>query len=206
MSSVIQRLEEKKLITPPSFMQSNVHYETMMGSIAYGVSSDTSDMDIYGFCIPPKNMIFPHLAGHIEGFGKSPERFQNYQQHHIIDPNADGGNGKEYDIDIYNIIHYFQLCMENNPNTIDSIFTPDRCVLHSTQIGNLVRENRKFFLHKGSWHKRKGYAFSQLHKIDIKTYEGYDELTDFERIHNINHETKLSDIEEELQNRGMVLK
>jgi uncharacterized protein len=27
------------------------------------------------------------------------------------------------------------------------------------------------FLHKGAWHKFKGYAYAQLHKIDVKTPE-----------------------------------
>jgi predicted nucleotidyltransferase len=166
MGSRLQYLTNKKLITPPSFLCDNVHYECMMGSVAYGVSSDTSDQDVYGFAIPPKHYIFPHLNGYIEGFGKNPEKFQNYQQHHIKDGIT------EYDLDIYNIVHYFQLCMENNPNMVDSLFVPDRCVLHTTQIGNLVRENRKMFLHKGSWHKRKGYAYSQLHKIDNKEPTG----------------------------------
>ena len=49
--------------------------------------------------------------------------------------------------------------MENNPNIIDSLFTPATCVLHSTRVGNLVRENRKLFLHKGAWPKFKGYAY-----------------------------------------------
>lgn len=162
MSSVVQKLIEKNLITPPSFLKNNVQYETIMGSVAYGVSDNTSDMDVYGFAIPSKHIIFPHLNGYIEGFGKQPERFQNFQQHHIKD------GEKEYDLDIYNIVHYFSLCMDNNPNIVDSLFTPQRCVLHSTQIGNLVRDNRKLFLHKGSWQKRKGFAFSQLHKCENK--------------------------------------
>ena len=29
-------------------------------------------------------------------------------------------------------------------------------------VGNLVREKRKLFLHKGAWPKFKGYAYSQL--------------------------------------------
>lgn len=172
MASIIQKLTEKQLITPPRFFENNVHYETLMGSVAYGVSDDTSDMDIYGFCIPPKQIIFPHLTGHIEGFGNPPEIFHNFQIHHVQDPEANGSKGQEYDFDIYNIVRYFQLCMENNPNMIDSLFTPQRCVLYSSQIGNLVREKRKLFLHKGSWHKRKGYAYSQLHKMGNKERTG----------------------------------
>lgn len=54
----------------PNFLKSNVHYETMMGSHAYGCEREDSDIDVYGFCVPPKNVIFPHLDGEIIGFGR----------------------------------------------------------------------------------------------------------------------------------------
>jgi len=168
MGSLVDRLCKKGLINPPGFLAMNVHYEVIMGSIAYGVSSDNSDMDIYGFAIPPKYMIFPHLIGEISGFGKQTNRFEQYQQAHIECKDE----RKEYDLQIYSIVKYFQLCMDNNPNMIDSLFVPQRCVLHSTAIGNLVRENRRMFLHKGCWHKFKGYAYSQMHKMDTKKPEG----------------------------------
>jgi len=164
MGSLLDKLVSRSLATPPPFLKNNVHYEVLMGSVAYGVSSDTSDMDVYGFCIPPKHIVFPHLNGEILGFGRSRERFEQYQQHHINDKES----RKIYDITIYNIVKYFSLCMENNPNMIDSLFVPRRCILHSTQIGEYVRENRKEFLHKGSWFKFKGYAYSQLHKMRTK--------------------------------------
>src|SRR5688500_2656981 len=77
-SSVTQRLAARKLALPPKWLPNAVAYETIMGSVAYGVSSDTSDMDVYGFCIPPKEMIFPHLAGEIPGFGTQVQRFEVY--------------------------------------------------------------------------------------------------------------------------------
>jgi len=51
---------------------------------------------------------------------------------------------------------------------IDSLFTPRRCIMHTTQVGEIVRGNRKLFLHKGAWHKFRGYAYSQMHKIKGK--------------------------------------
>lgn len=171
MASTVKRLTKLGLIKPPNFLPDNVHYETIMGSVAYGVSSDTSDMDVYGFCIPPKELIFPHLAGEIEGFGRQKKRFEQYQQHHIVDESEMGGKGREYDLSIYNIVKYFSLCMENNPNMIDSLWTPQECVLHITKVGNMVRDNRRLFLHKGSWHKFRGYAYSQLHKMAGKRPE-----------------------------------
>jgi predicted nucleotidyltransferase len=167
MSSITQILTQDGLINPPSFLPTNVHFEVMMGSIAYGTTQDTSDVDIYGFCIPPKEMIFPHLAGEIIGFGRQKKRFEQFQQHHI-DVKS---HRKIYDITIFNIVRYFTLCMENNPNCIDSLFVPQTCIVHCTAVGNWVRENRKLFLHKGSWFKFKGYSYSQLHKMGIKTPE-----------------------------------
>ena len=172
MASTVHRLTEKGLIKPPKFLAANVHYETIMGSVAYGVSSDTSDMDIYGFCIPPKDLVFPHLAGEIAGFGTQKKRFEQYQQHHIFDQDELQGHGRTFDLQIFNIVKYFQLAMENNPNMIDSLFTPQTCVLHITQVGNMVREQRRMFLHKGAWAKFKGYAYSQLHKMTTKDPQG----------------------------------
>jgi predicted nucleotidyltransferase len=133
-----------------------------MGSDAYGVSSDSSDIDIYGFCVPQKHMLFPHLNVEVSGFGRQIQRFEVWQQHHVQ------ANEKMYDFSIYGIVKYFQLLMDNNPNMIDSLFTPRRCVLHSTQIGEHVREHRRDFLHKGAWHRYKGYAYAQMSKISNK--------------------------------------
>jgi predicted nucleotidyltransferase len=168
MPSTVERLTKKGLIRPPYFVESNTMYETVMGSVCYGVSTDVSDFDTLGFCLPPKDMLFPHLAGEIPGFGKQRKKFEVYQQHHVFDKDAMGGAGRTYDLNVYSIVKYFQLCMDNNPNMVDSLFTPQECVLHSTKIGNMVRDQRKLFLHKGSWHKFKGYAYNQLHKMESK--------------------------------------
>jgi hypothetical protein len=71
MGSVIQKLTtiNKKYISPPAWLPNNMCYEVIMGSRAYGVNkADDSDYDMYGFCIPPKHIVFPHLAGNIWGF------------------------------------------------------------------------------------------------------------------------------------------
>lgn len=159
---IIQKLKDRGVIHPPKWMDENsCQYVTIMGSMAYGVNKDDSDLDIYGFAIPPRGIVFPHLDGHIQGFGKQPEVFGQWQEHHVKDPD---GKQKEYDFSIYNIVKYFHLVMENNPNMIDSLFTPDNCVIHQTKIGQMVRENRRDFLHKGAWHKFKGYAYSNFHR------------------------------------------
>ena len=205
MPSTIQKLVDKGLIRPPTFLPSNVMYETIMGSVAYGVSSDTSDMDVYGYCIPPKYIVFPHLNGEIMGFGTEIKRFEQYQQHHINCPDELGGKGRVYDVQIYNIVKYFQLCMDNNPNMIDSLFTPQECILHITgNVGAMVRENRHIFLHQGAWHKFKGYAYSQLHMTDTKRKdEHYEEVRRLEEAYQIPHETEFEVVESEAVLRGI---
>jgi predicted nucleotidyltransferase len=166
--STIQRLTERGLAKPPRWLAGNVVYEALGGSVSYGVSSDTSDIDLVGIVIPMKDDLFPHLRGEIPGFGRQHQRFEQFQQHHIKDEEA----RKEYDVTYYNIVKFFQLALENNPNIIDTLFVPNECVLHCTPIGNIIRENRRLFLSKGVWPKFRGYAYSQLNKISNKNPVG----------------------------------
>jgi uncharacterized protein len=181
MASITNKLTKKQLIKPPSFLEDNIHYEVLMGSYAYGCHDpDKSDSDIYGVVIPPKEIIFPHLNGKILNFDKNINKFEQYEQHHVID------GRKEYDLNIYNIIKYFRLCADGNPNMVDSLFVPANCILHITAVGNMIRENRKLFLSKKCWHTFKGYSYAQMaaiksgrktttsnRRVDIDRY-GYD--------------------------------
>ena len=161
MSSVVNRLSKKKLINPPSWLPSNTMFEGQTGSVAYGAAGESSDIDVVGFCIPPRDLVFPHLAGEIPGFGRQISRFEQFQAHHISDREV----RREYDVTVYSIVKFFQLTMENNPNMVDLLFLPRRCVLHSTSIYEHVRDHRKLFLHRGSYYKFRGYAASQMSKL-----------------------------------------
>lgn len=164
---ILQNFKKQQLLVDcPDWLPDNTPYLVMMGSAAYGVSSDDSDVDYYGFTFPPKDDVFPHLKGEIVGFGEPSKPFGTWQQHHLKTP------GKEYDFTIHSIVKYFQLCMENNPNMIDSLFVPERCIHHITGVGQLVRDNRHIFLHKGCWHRFKHYAYAQMHKLEIKEAHG----------------------------------
>src|SRR5262249_34691816 len=86
--STLKRLTERGLVKPPRWLPANAQYETIMGSAAYGISSETSDVDVYGWAIPPKEDIFPHLRGEVPGFGRQAKRFEQFQEHHVRDPQA----------------------------------------------------------------------------------------------------------------------
>jgi uncharacterized protein len=184
MSCITANLFAKSLIHLPSFVPANVMYETLMGSMAFGLSNDSSDVDVYGFCIPPKEEVFPHMDGEIIGFDEPKTRFVQFQQAHILDVTKDGDQRVEYDLAIYSIVRYFHLCMQCSPNVIDSLFTPDDCVLYITPVGSMVRDARRLFLHKGCWAKFKAFADAQIRKmldsrpvgkrVQIREQFGYD--------------------------------
>ena len=173
MASLLKRARERGLIADaPPFVVSAVQYEVMMGSVAFGVSTDDSDVDVYGFCIPPRDHVFPHLRGEIVDFDSPVPRFQQYQRHHVRDADAAAGKGRDYDFTIFSIVKFFRQCLDCNPNLIDCLFAPRRCILFTTPVGEMVRERRKIFLHRGAWHRFKGYAYSQMHKLRIKEPKG----------------------------------
>jgi len=164
MLKTLNRLKKENKIHPPEWLIKNTVYLCEMGSVAYGTANDSSDVDVYGFAIPLKELVFPHAFGYIYGFDK-PNEFEQWQQHHVKD------NTKEYDFSVYGMMKFFRLVTDNNPNMIDALFVPRRCILHTTQISELIRENRNLFLHKGSWHKFKGYSFNQISKMKNKIPE-----------------------------------
>lgn len=172
--NLIQKLTQQNLISPPKWLPLNVHYLTLMGSYAYGTETPGSDRDVYGVCVPPKDMVFPHLAGDIPGFGEQKLRFDVWQEHHIK-------SEPEYDCSVYSIVRYFHLCMENNPNMLDSLYTPHHAVIHETAIGQTIRKHRDLFLHAGYWHKAKGFAYSQLHKMDVEERQNPQRMADIQK-------------------------
>jgi uncharacterized protein len=173
MTSTTQKLMERGLINDaPSFLRSNMHYETIVGSHAFGVA-DTSvrrkvpDYDVYGFAIPPKEYIFKTLTGWVPGFGPEPPGFEQWHKHHILESSVGAGD-KQWDLQIFGLVRFFELCRENNPNILDSLYTPENCVLHCTPVGRMVRDHRKLFLSKLCWKKYRGYALAQLKKLNDK--------------------------------------
>lgn len=165
---LLHKIEKDKACHPPAWLADNTLYLTIMGSEAYGCADQDSlksDKDLYGFCLPPRDVVFPHLGGYIHGFD-SPPQFEQWQEHHCE------WQDKSYDFSVYNIVRYFFLCMDANPNMVDSLFTPRECVVHTTPIGEMVREKRELFLSKKCYHRFRGYAYSQLAKSNSKDREG----------------------------------
>lgn len=174
--SIIKKLHKDGFLKLSQTWATNTHLEVIMGSTAYGANADdgTSDMDIHAITTPPMEMVFPHLQNYIPGFGDAPENFENFQQHHI------DAYEKNYDVAIYSIVKTFSLAADNNPNILDMLWVPDHCVVHIDEVGKHIRKNRKHFLHKGSYHRFRGYSHQQFKRLvnsprkDLVAKYGYD--------------------------------
>lgn len=161
--NLIKELADKKLIDPPKFVPDQLIGLMTAGSVSYGISTENSDVDLVGLCMPPLHYIFPSLTGSINGFDQTPV-FEEFQQHHIED------GDKLYDVKVYSLIRYFFLATAGNPNIIDTLFTSREHIRYSTPILEKLRENRKLFLSKACYPKFKGYAYAELKNItNLKT-------------------------------------
>lgn len=156
MGSLIQEMHRRGDLNCAKWIPDSVVYEVITGSQSYGIATPESDWDICGVVIPPIAQIFPHLDGHVEGFGP---RSNSFTTHQIGKYQLEG---REYETTIYGLVKYFALLADCNPNIIDTLFVRGEMVKAITQVGTLLRENRKLFLHKKAWHTFKGYAYNQL--------------------------------------------
>lgn len=179
---LLHDLSKKELITPPTWLPSNTHYLTIMGSQAYGVATDWSDNDVFGIAVPPKDYIFkPDL---IQGYDPIGPTFNCWTNNHVEDKSA----GKKYDFRVFNVTKYFHLMEKNNPDVLDSLFVARECIIHTTEAWEVIRESRREFLHKGVVKRMRSYAFNQLQKM--KNAEKHlKEIWDFENEHEIDHTT-----------------
>lgn len=152
--SIVKILNESGKINYPENID-YPFYEVIGGSKSYGIISNSSDYDIIGVVIPPKEQIYHHLTGMVPGFGPEPSKFKNFVAHHI----------GEYDINLVEIVKFFNLCAENNPNMLEILFIEESLIMVNSDQSALIRENRLDFLNKNAYFKFTGYAKSQRNKL-----------------------------------------
>ena len=116
-------------------------YEYVRGSNAYGLSLPTSDIDTGGVYLMPKKDYYSILNDY-------PEQI------------SDSKNDTVW----YEVGRYLELLYKSNPNMIESLYVPDRCVRYITPAFEELRKNRDLFLSKELLTSLCGYAKSQIYK------------------------------------------
>jgi uncharacterized protein len=112
-------------------------FEAITGSKAYGLDTHTSDTDIRGVYVVPKNILYSL---------EYPEQVSN----------------ESNDIVYYELRRFIELLCRNNPNIMELLAVPDHCVLYRHKVIDLV--DTGLFLSKLCEKTFANYAFSQIKK------------------------------------------
>jgi predicted nucleotidyltransferase len=75
----------------------------------------------------------------------------------------------DMDYKFYSLTKFIELALHNNPNTLELLFAPDNCILYKTNIWDILLQNKDLFISLKSYHSFKGYAFSQMKRLGIKS-------------------------------------
>lgn len=133
------------------------------GSHAYGMATETSDIDAKGAFIAP-------LSSYFSGNGQEQvdDRVYLYKQfrddlpdNYLIKAESNGFEGVAYELS-----KFLKLAAGANPNILDVLFCRDSEVFHITNIGKALRDNREKFLTKKSLNTFLGYAAAQSKRIE----------------------------------------
>jgi len=137
--------------------EKNKILEFTIGSHLYGTAIPTSDKDYSGVFMPDENMVF--------GF----ERADNVDLS-LKSKREDGKNDTDaVDITLYEIRKFIKLALENNPNILEQMFINHENIIFSNWYGNELLKHAHLFPYKRLEEKFLAYAFSQKHKMVIRT-------------------------------------
>jgi|GEM_PF-955872 len=114
------------------------------GSHAYGLNTPTSDIDLKGVAIPPRE----YLMGFSQGFEQAESK----------DP---------YDMVVYEIRKFFTLAADCNPNIIEVLWADESTYRVLTPLGRRLVDARAQFLSRKARFTFAGYAHAQLKRIQL---------------------------------------
>ena len=152
-------------------LRKHTKYLLVHGSRAYGIHTETSDVDLKGFAIPPIEYYLSPFKGNDEN-GKSGfqqvDNQKSIEKYFFYDLNEDEKKvSKDQKVEgtIYDFKKFIRLCIGMNPSVIECLFVRDEEIRITSPIAEAIRELAPDFLSiKAKW-TYTGYALDQLNKI-----------------------------------------
>lgn len=131
-----------KVRSAEELMKDNMLVKHYAGSIAYGTNLPTSDVDFRGiFCADPVNILTPFF------------------------PVRQSTDVTEEDTVFYELAHFLQLCLDCNPNIVETLWVDDADITFRTVAYDTLRDNRHRLLSSKLAFTFSGYAMAQLKRI-----------------------------------------
>lgn len=134
---------EYSFLRENEYLGNNIILLALGGSHAYGMDKETSDLDVRGIALNPKEEI---LLG------------TDFEQVVNVDT----------DTTVYSFNKMIQLLTSNNPNTLECLGCKPEHYLYLSNIGKELLYNRKMFLSKICIHTFGGYSSQQLRRMENK--------------------------------------
>lgn len=123
-------------------MKENMIVKHYAGSHAYGTALPTSDVDFRGiFCADPVNILTPFF------------------------PIRETEDRDEEDTKFYELAHFMKLCLDCNPNIVETLWVHRDDIVYSTLAYEMLRKHRHSLLSSKLAFTFSGYAISQLKRI-----------------------------------------
>jgi len=123
-------------------LEKNLIVKHYAGSHAYGTALPSSDTDFRGiFCADPINLLTPF-----------------YPVREVTDKD-------EEDTKFYELAHFMKLCLDCNPNVIESIWVDEEDVVFDSTAYQKLRAHRHDFLSSKIAFTTTGYATAQIKRI-----------------------------------------
>lgn len=128
-------------------VEKNKIFEFIRGSQAYGTNTPESDEDIGGVVMPTRDIIL------------------GVTKFEVLDSWKDD-QGNKIDKSMYSMNKAFDLFIDNNPNMLDFLYAPERCIKFTTPEWERIREIRDEFLCTKAKFTFQGYAYAQMKRLE----------------------------------------
>ena len=131
-----------KVRTANELMKENLIVKHLAGSRAYGTSTPESDTDYRGvFCADPINLLTPFF------------------------PVREVEDETEEDTKLYELAHFMKLCLDCNPNVVETLWVDDSAIIATSEAYEHLRAHRHELLSSKIAFTTSGYALAQLKRI-----------------------------------------
>lgn len=129
-------------------VEKNLIFLGNIGSQAYGTALPDSDSDQGGVCITP---FLDYYYGQKEF-------------HHFSDFVDDAGN--KIDKTVFTLQKIVHMALDNNPNVLDYLALPDRCIVMIKPEWEVFRNHLDKFISSRCKHSFLGYAHAQMKRVE----------------------------------------